>query len=122
MLRIVNRHQPRRGYDPETGQVYFDVTVPELDDNAQQRKRPGKRPRSSKPNARGGGSRKAARATGARTLKQMAMREVLSDSRRLTVAHLESLGWSLAKYVWDNLCQRCASLLSNAVQCYVRCS
>ena len=107
MLRIVNRRHPTRGYDPETGQVYFDVTVPELDDgDAQQRKRPRKRSGSPKTKTKGGGSRKAARATGARTLKQMAVSEVLSDSRRLTVAHLESLGWSLAKYLWDNLCQR----------------
>ncbi|KAI5288081.1 hypothetical protein KEM54_005489 [Ascosphaera aggregata] len=40
---------------------------------------------------------------GANSLKYIAMRHVLADQRRVTRAHVEAMGWPLAKYLWEKL-------------------
>ncbi|KAL1961215.1 hypothetical protein VTO42DRAFT_3161 [Malbranchea cinnamomea] len=89
----------KRKYDKDSGQVYFELTVRQ---HAYASVAPGPAWAHESPFL----PSKCTKPSGkdAPSLKNMAMRALLADQRRLSVAHLESLTWPLAKYLWKYLC------------------
>lgn len=93
----------KRGYDKDSGQVYFDVTVPGLEFTPNSL---GPAWTHESPFLLGGFRRYEGNEQDAPSLQDIAMRALLKDQRRISTAHLKCLSWPLAERIWKYLCER----------------
>ena len=93
----------KRGYDKDSGQVFFDVTVPGLEFTPNSL---GPAWTHESPFLLGGFRHDGPNGRDAPSLQDMAMRALLEDQRRILAAHLGSLPWPLAERLWKYLCGR----------------